>query len=263
MSRFRLPELPETFATTRDHLHQLAFFAVSPARHKAAGRMGLHHHSGGFRTPEFDGRHIRVEGDLIVVYDGDSAASQTISTVREAIEFLGHEYETEWFPGFHDPLAPLDPEHRLDVDPVAAHVISEWFAFAWVVLEELRGHGQPGDEVSEVQLWPEHFDAATELGDHENGQRASFGASPGVMRFIRSPTCMFPPGRRSIAPTLTGTTRHSMVRACRTVISWLLMIRCRPVWTSYSRGTGFSTPADTSESTKPLAADVTSRMVSS
>ncbi|MFZ0014315.1 MAG: hypothetical protein WAL25_09395, partial [Acidimicrobiia bacterium] len=30
-----------------------------------------------------------------------------------------------------------------------------------------------------VQLWPEHFDPATELGDSEKGQRASFGASPG------------------------------------------------------------------------------------
>ncbi|MBW3667500.1 MAG: hypothetical protein KY394_07900, partial [Actinobacteria bacterium] len=31
----------------------------------------------------------------------------------------------------------------------------------------------------EVQLWPEHFDAATEMGDQEAGERASYGASPG------------------------------------------------------------------------------------
>ncbi|MGI9610692.1 MAG: hypothetical protein ACR2NL_10415, partial [Acidimicrobiia bacterium] len=35
------------------------------------------------------------------------------------------------------------------------------------------------DDVSEVQLWPEHFDPATELGDSDRGQRASYGASPG------------------------------------------------------------------------------------
>lgn len=179
MSHFELPTLPESFVTTRDHLHQLAYFAVSPARHKASGRMGLSHHAGGFGTPEFEGKTIRVEGDLIVAYDGDMAASQSISTVREAIEFLGHEYEAEWFSDFHDPLSPLDPDHPLDVDPVAAHVIGEWFAFAWVVLEELRGHGRAGDDVSEVQLWPEHFDAAIEMGDNEKGLRASYGASPG------------------------------------------------------------------------------------
>lgn len=179
MSNFKLPRLPETFATTRDHLHQLAFYAVSPARHKASGRMGLRYHAGGFGTPEFDGRSVRIEGDLIVADDGDSAASRSVSTIREAVEFLGHEYEEEWFSDFHDPPAPFDPDRPLQVDPVAAHTIAEWFGFAWIVLEELRGHCRDGDDVSEVQLWPEHFDAAIEMGDHEKGERASFGASPG------------------------------------------------------------------------------------
>jgi hypothetical protein len=37
----------------------------------------------------------------------------------------------------------------------------------------------PGDEVSETQIWPEHFDVAIEMGDEASGQRASYGASPG------------------------------------------------------------------------------------
>jgi hypothetical protein len=57
--------------------------------------------------------------------------------------------------------------------------LGEWFGFGFEVLEELRGHGNEADAVSEVQLWPEHFDAATEMGSEELGQRASFGASPG------------------------------------------------------------------------------------
>ena len=179
MTSFELPRLPDSFAGTRDHLHQVAFFALSPARHKASGRMGLRHHVGGFGTPQFEGKAIRVEGDLLVAYEGDMVSSHTISTVREAIEFLGHEYETEWFEGFHDPLRPLDPDHPLEIDPEATRVLGEWFAFAWVVLEELRSHARADDDASEVQLWPEHFDAATELGNHEKGQRASFGASPG------------------------------------------------------------------------------------
>jgi hypothetical protein len=179
MTHFTLPDLPSTFETTRDSLHQIAFFAVSPVRHKAAGRMGLRHHEGGFGTPEFEGKTVRVEDDILVLHDGDSVATHEISTVREAVEFLGHEYEAEWYEDFHDPLNPVDPDLELEIDPVAGHALGQWFAFAWVVLEELRSHGAPDDDVTEVQLWPEHFDAATEMGNQEKGQRASYGASPG------------------------------------------------------------------------------------
>ena len=57
--------------------------------------------------------------------------------------------------------------------------LGEWFAYGFAVLNRLREHGVQDDDVSEVQLWPEHFDPATELGDYEKGERASFGASPG------------------------------------------------------------------------------------
>jgi hypothetical protein len=179
MSGIVLPDLPASFEQTRDHLHQLAFFAVSPARHKAVGRMGLRHHDGGFGTSEFDGKIVRVEGNLLVLAEADSVATQTISTIRHAVEFLGHGYEANWFEDFHDPLSPLDPDQRLDIDPAATAALGEWFAFGWAILDELREHADPGDDPSEVQLWPEHFDAATELGDHGKGQRASYGASPG------------------------------------------------------------------------------------
>ncbi|HEX6300331.1 MAG TPA: hypothetical protein VF148_07705 [Acidimicrobiia bacterium] len=34
-------------------------------------------------------------------------------------------------------------------------------------------------DVSRVQLWPEHFDPAVEIGSQDEGRRASYGASPG------------------------------------------------------------------------------------
>ena len=46
------------------------------------------------------------------------------------------------------------------------------------VLEELRRTDRAVD-VSRVQLWPEHFDPAMEIGSADAGQRASYGASPG------------------------------------------------------------------------------------
>lgn len=130
MTGLDLPELPPTFQTTRDHLHQIAFFALGPARHKAEGRMGLRHHDRGFGTPEFEGKRLRIEGDRLVLEEEGRSTSQTFSTVRQAVEFLGHEYEQEWFAGFHDPLDPLDPDEKLEIDPASTHALSQWFGFA-------------------------------------------------------------------------------------------------------------------------------------
>lgn len=174
-----LTQLPPHLAETRDALHQLAFFAVSPTRYKAMGRMGLKATPGGFGTPEFDGRIARVEGDLLVHEQSGNVATQTITTVREAAKFYGIEYEEEWFADFHDPLKAGDPDAKLAVDRDASVAIGAWFEFGFDVLNELRTHGTSEDDVSEVQLWPEHFDPATELGDYDKAQRASFGASPG------------------------------------------------------------------------------------
>lgn len=175
----RFGPLPDIIQTTRNSLHQLAFFAVSPARHKVVGRMGLKATPGGFGTPEYEGQVSRVDQDLLIYENDAGVATQTITTIRVATEFFGNPYETEWFPDFHDPLTPADPDVELIVDPDAANFLGEWFAFGFEVLDKLRGYGVEGDDVSEVQLWPEHFDAATELGSSDKGERASFGASPG------------------------------------------------------------------------------------
>lgn len=141
--------------------------------------MGLQAAPGGFGTPSFDGRIVRVEGDSIVAEETDKVATQTITTVRAAAEFVGIEYEVEWFPDFHDPLKPVDPDVPLVVEDTAARALGQWFNFGTDVLERLRAHGTADDDVTEVQLWPEHFDPATELGSQDEGRRASYGASPG------------------------------------------------------------------------------------
>lgn len=174
-----LRPLPEPFRETRSSLHQIAFFVLGPVRYQAEERMGLQAAPGGFGTPKFDSRIIRVEGDSIVVEEADKVATQTITTVRAAAEFVGIAYEVEWFADFHDPLEPVDPDVPLPVDDTAARALGQWFNFGSDVLERLRGHGTNGDKVSDVQLWPEHFDPATEMGSQDEGRRASYGASPG------------------------------------------------------------------------------------
>lgn len=174
-----LGPLPPKFTDTRDALHQIAFFAMAPARYKAMGRMGLKATPGGFGTPEFDGRVARVEGEFLVHEDEGNIATQQITTVRAAAQFFGVDYEVEWFEDFHDPLEPVDPDTALEVDRDAAVSLGIWFEYGFDVLNRVREHGDESDDVTEVQLWPEHFDPATELGDQDRDQRASFGASPG------------------------------------------------------------------------------------
>lgn len=174
-----LNPLPPGFVVTRDALHQIAFFAVSPARYRAVGRMGLRATPGGFGTPEFEGRVVRVEGAMLVDERRQGSATQMITTVRDACEFLGVDYEVDWYQTFRDPLTPVDPDTDLEVDETAARSLGDWFGFGFNVLETLRSYGSPDDDVSTVQLWPEHFDPAIEMGSQESGLRASYGLSPG------------------------------------------------------------------------------------
>jgi hypothetical protein len=174
-----LSPLPAVFGETRNKLHQLAFFALAPARYKAVGRMGLRATPGGFGTPEFDGRVARIEGGLLVSESDGNVATQTISTVRSACDFVGIEYEEVWFPDFGDQLPPADPDADLALDVAGVQAVADWFEFGYELLERLRRYALPDDEVTEIQIWPEHFDAATEMGSEQRGQRASFGASTG------------------------------------------------------------------------------------
>ncbi len=175
----RLQPLPEGFAETRDSLHQVAFFAIAPTRYSATGKLGLRYTHRGFGTPFFGSdEQVRVENGELVVQTGDTVRTVHVTTVGDATRYLGRDYEPAWFEGFHDPLAPVDPEMRLTVNPDAAEALGDWFGFATHVLELARR--TPGAvDVSRVQLWPEHFDPAFEMGDGERGKRASYGASPG------------------------------------------------------------------------------------
>lgn len=174
-----LEPLPKGFGRTRDALHQLAYFVLSPARYRATGRIGLVATPGGFGTPGFDGRVIRVDGAMIVDSRGDVSGTRPITTIGDATAFVGIEYEELWFPDFGDLLAPVGPGAPLDVDAGASSTLGLMFAFAWEVLAEVRAGSDRSDALTDTQLWPEHFDAAAEGGDEAAGSRASVGLSPG------------------------------------------------------------------------------------
>ena len=174
-----LDPVPDDFQFTRDQLHQVAFFVVAPARYHVEGRMGLKATEGGFGTPEFAGRVARVEANLLVHEQDGNVATQQITTIGAAAEFFGIDYDVDWYNGFKDPLPPMDPDLPLKIGEESALALGDWFRFGFEVLDELRSRADPADEVSEVQLWPEHFDPATEIGSESEGRKASYGASPG------------------------------------------------------------------------------------
>jgi hypothetical protein len=144
----RLEPLPPTFAATRTALHQVADAVVAPAR-KPDNEIALRYTRGGFGTPFFEEGgedcQVRVENGRLIRQRGDAEGAEAL-------------------PG--------------EVSEDSARALGDFYGFACSVLEELR-HEQPDEDPTAVQLWPEHFDIAIELGSEAKGRRANYGASPG------------------------------------------------------------------------------------
>jgi hypothetical protein len=176
-ARPRLRRPGPAHAATRLTLHRVAAYAVSPARRRANGKIGLRFTLGGFGTPFFGAdEQVRVEGDRLVHQRGGEAGSEPITTLAAASAFaFGGPPDLEWAAQFDIPPAG-DLEAPLEVDPAAAADLADWYGFAWSALEELRTD-PASSEAGRVQLWPEHFDAAIEL--LADDRRAAYGASPG------------------------------------------------------------------------------------
>lgn len=170
-----LAPLPPDFAATRDALHRLAVYVISPAQRLANGEIMMRATPGGFATFAFDGgRVVGVDGADLVV-DG---MHQPITSLNAAARAAGIVPDVDQEGQFDvPPHGDLDAPLRVDAD--AAGVLGEWYAFASDVLDELRAGAAPGEDASIVRIWPEHFDAAIDAGDAAAGRRATYGASPG------------------------------------------------------------------------------------
>jgi hypothetical protein len=173
----RLGPPPATTLETRGALHRLAVYVVSPARQRATGKMALRWTLGGIGTPFFgDDDQIRIAGTDLVRQRGSRAWAQPITSLADAARFvLAGPPDGAWAEKLDAP-ALGDPTENLAVDGSAVDFLTDWYGFAWSVLEELRAELASMDP-SRVQLWPEHFDAAFD-GLADEG-RVTFGASPG------------------------------------------------------------------------------------
>ncbi|MGQ0849302.1 MAG: hypothetical protein ACT4OP_09325 [Actinomycetota bacterium] len=176
----RLPDLPPGYVDSVVALNQVAFYALAPARFASNGKLGLRYTHGGFGTPFYShDRQVRVEGAMLVVIEDGLVRTEPVSTLRQAASFAGVEYRERWGPEWHDQPKPFDPDSTLQLDPAAVEVASAVIGLAYSVLEQLRCEADESDRPSRVQLWPEHFDVAVEIGDETSGRRSAFGVSPG------------------------------------------------------------------------------------
>ena len=183
---------PATFAATRDAAHRLAVYVVSPARRRVTGRIGLRASPGGYTTPPFgDDERVRLEVDRLVRERAGTAESIPVTTLSAAAAFvLGGPPDVESAEGFDVP-PPGNPDAPLPLDPAAATLLGAWYGFAFDVLGALRSEAADADP-SEIQLWPEHFDAALDAVAGEG--RATFGASPGDATSDEPYLYVLPPG---------------------------------------------------------------------
>jgi hypothetical protein len=166
-----LAAVPAELVATRDALHAVAEQVVAKARERANGKIGLRWVRGGFGTPFFgDDVQVSVEGTALRVVRRGEVSRTPLTSLAEAQLALG-----DLAP---NPPAALD-DAPLEIDAAAAGFVADWFGFATSVLEQLRARATPEHVPSRVQIWPEHFDAAVELGDERAGARAAYGCSPG------------------------------------------------------------------------------------
>jgi hypothetical protein len=165
---------PDIAADTREALHALACYVVSPYRKARTGRIGLRPAEGGFGTPAFDdGSRILVLRDRLVRRPGGDVR---ITTLRDAARFLDVDLDPD--PGVGRDLPEYRPDRPLPVDPDASVALGDWYALGQRAIDGLARHLAPGDTATEAQLWPEHFDLAA-IVTLEGGLQANAGFSPG------------------------------------------------------------------------------------
>ena len=171
-----LPELPPEFAATRDALHAVAEQVVAAAYWQATTHIGLRPTPRGFGSPVFgDRERVRVDATAVVHERAGASRRHELTTLQAASAFVEVPLGA---PTAYAPATTYPPNAPLAVDRDAALALADWYALAAALLNDLRV-AHPDAPATELQLWPEHFDLACELGEAATGARANYGASPG------------------------------------------------------------------------------------
>lgn len=179
---------PEVLAATRRSLHAVGEHVLGAALFHGRHRIGLRPVTGGFATQDYpwvrDGsaveRRAMVVGPEVIVRDDDLAGGAIeerapITTLAAAGALVGV------VPGMPADLYPAEPMPALDevleVDTGAAAFLAELTAIGQAALVVLCAQAVDEDPAP-IQLWPEHFDLATSIGEVNYGLSLGDAAHP-------------------------------------------------------------------------------------
>jgi hypothetical protein len=151
-------------SATRVDLHRIGAHVLGRRRFEVSGHFGLRASPGGLATPAFgpEPETVRLAGSFMVREVGAASTSMALqdATLRQLAHFAGAELEADFSAGPDTPpLGPVDRPLALDEAELAGLV--EWFGLGWSVLDEVTSRHPAWATRSTIQLWPEHFDAAT------------------------------------------------------------------------------------------------------
>jgi hypothetical protein len=168
-------------ASTRSDLQLVAVHILARRRFEVSGRFGLRASPAGFATPAFGDptETIRVAG-LSLIRELDATSTYRPlrgATLRQLAEFAGTDIDAPFSSGADTP-AVGDPDRALDFVSADVARLADWYALAWNALDAVLLPLPAQAEPAIIQLWPEHFDAATNVG-LPSGDRINLGFSPG------------------------------------------------------------------------------------
>ena len=171
-----LPPLPPAYEATRDALHAVAEQVVAAAYWHATTHIGLRPTPRGFGTPVFgDGERVRVDATALVHERAGATRRHELTTLAAAAAFVGVPLGA---PTVYPAATHLAADAPLAIDRDGALALADWYALSAALLNDLRA-AHPELPSTELQIWPEHFDLACEVGEEATSARADYGASPG------------------------------------------------------------------------------------
>jgi len=166
---------------TRSALHVVSAHVLGRRRYEVTGRFGLRATPGGVGTPAFGDplEVVRVSGTILIRELGSDSATLAIPgrSLRQLAEFAGTDVDRPFSVGGQTPPVG-DPDRPIELDDATVGVLAGWFALGWVVMDRFLEGLPDGAGPAAIQLWPEHFDAATNVGV-PGGARLNVGFSPG------------------------------------------------------------------------------------
>ena len=167
--------------STRRELHRIAAHVLGRRRYEVAGRFGLRASPGGFATPAFgDGPEVLRLSGAKLIREGPAGAALTSlqgASLRQLARFAGADVDAEFSVG-KDMPAVGDPDEAIDVDPAAVDALAAWLDLGWRVIDAVVADLGPASAPAVLQLWPEHFDAGTNVVVGPD-RRANLGFSLG------------------------------------------------------------------------------------